>query len=34
VAKRILLRKKCVSDIGERRGEYGSRMYSYYCDEK
>jgi hypothetical protein len=34
VARRVLLRKKCVCEIGERREEYGSRMYFYYWDEK
>ncbi len=34
MARRFLLGKKCVCDIGERRVEYGSRVYFYYCDEK
>jgi len=34
VAWRVLLGKKCVHDIGERRGEYGNIMYFYNCDEK
>jgi hypothetical protein len=32
VAKKLLLGKKCVCDIGEKGGKYGNRMYSYYCN--
>ncbi len=34
VAKRFFLGKKCVCDIGEKGGEYGSRMYSYHYNGK
>ncbi len=34
VAIIIFLGNKCVCDMGETRGEYGSRMYSYHCNEK
>jgi hypothetical protein len=27
VPRRILLGKKCICDIGEKGGKYGSRMY-------
>jgi len=34
VARIFFLGKKCVCDMGERGGEYGSRMYSYHCNAK
>jgi len=34
VARKILLENKCVCDIGEKGGDYGNRMYSYYCNGK
>jgi hypothetical protein len=34
VVKRVLLRKKCVFDIGERGKEYGSKMYFYHYNGK
>jgi hypothetical protein len=34
VDRRVLFKKKCVCDIGERGGEYGSRMYFYHCNGK
>ncbi len=34
VDRRVLFKKKCVCDIGERGGDYASRMYFYHCNEK
>jgi hypothetical protein len=34
VVRKVFLGKKFVCDIGEKGGEYGSKMYSYHCNGK